>query len=84
MPVAYCVYGAVLQHIYVYSFSFYIFVRVQISNKLDRSTLIAGCELGLWTFLGFGLQAVGLETTTASRSGFLLYLNVKASAAFEM
>ena len=34
-------------------------------------------ELGLYTFLGFGLQAIGLETTTASRSAFLLYLNVK-------
>lgn len=36
-----------------------------------------GCELGIYLFLGFALQAVGLETTTASRSGFLLYLNVK-------
>lgn len=36
-----------------------------------------GVELGLYMFLGFAFQAVGLETTTASRSGFLLYLNVK-------
>ena len=28
-------------------------------------------------FLGFGFQAIGLEFTTAQRSGFLLYLNVK-------
>lgn len=34
-------------------------------------------ELGLYTFLGFAFQAIGLETTTASRSAFLLYLNVK-------
>lgn len=27
--------------------------------------------------MGFGLQSIGLETTTASRSAFLLYLNVK-------
>ena len=33
--------------------------------------------MGLWMFLGFALQAVGLQTTTAQRSGFLLYLNVK-------
>ncbi|CAM9585954.1 unnamed protein product, partial [Phaeothamnion confervicola] len=38
----------------------------------------AGSELGLWMFLGFGFQAVGLASTTASRSAFLLYLNVKA------
>lgn len=37
----------------------------------------AGIELGLYTFLGFSFQAIGLETTTASKSAFLLYLNVK-------
>lgn len=33
--------------------------------------------MGAWMFLGFSFQALGLETTTAQRSGFLLYLNVK-------
>ena len=36
-----------------------------------------GVEMGVWMFLGFAFQAVGLATTTAQRSGFLLYLNVK-------
>ena len=36
-----------------------------------------GIELGLYMFLGYGFQAIGLQTTTASRSVFLLYLNVK-------
>jgi len=36
-----------------------------------------GAELGLYMFLGYAFQAVGLETTTASRSGFFVYLNVK-------
>jgi drug/metabolite transporter (DMT)-like permease len=36
-----------------------------------------GAEMGGWMFLGFAFQAIGLETTTALRSGFLLYLNVK-------
>lgn len=36
-----------------------------------------GLEMGIWMFLGFSLQAVGLAYTTASRSGFLIYLNVK-------
>ena len=36
-----------------------------------------GLELGVYMFLGYAFQAIGLETTTASRSGFLLYLNVK-------
>ena len=36
-----------------------------------------GLEMGLWMFLGYAFQAIGLEYTTAQRSGFLLYLNVK-------
>ena len=36
-----------------------------------------GAELGLYMFLGYAFQAIALETTTATRSGFLLYLNVK-------
>lgn len=44
---------------------------------LDSSLWFAGTELGLWLFLGFALQSIGLETTEANKSGFLLYLNVK-------
>jgi drug/metabolite transporter (DMT)-like permease len=36
-----------------------------------------GIEMGFWMFLGYAFQAIGLEYTTAQRSGFLLYLNVK-------
>ena len=34
-------------------------------------------------FLGYAFQAVALETTTASRSAFLLYLNVKLVPFFQ-
>mmetsp|Transcript_18693 Transcript_18693/g.31115 ORF Transcript_18693/g.31115 Transcript_18693/m.31115 type:complete len:425 (-) Transcript_18693:451-1725(-) len=44
---------------------------------LDSATWLAGTELGLYTFAGYAFQAVGLQYTTASRSAFLLYLNVK-------
>lgn len=40
-------------------------------NAVAR-TWLAGAELGAWSFLGFALQAVGLQYTTASRSAFLL------------
>lgn len=33
--------------------------------------------MGFWMLLGYAFQAIGLEYTTAQRSGFLLYLNVK-------
>mmetsp|Transcript_6144 Transcript_6144/g.9309 ORF Transcript_6144/g.9309 Transcript_6144/m.9309 type:complete len:470 (-) Transcript_6144:75-1484(-) len=38
---------------------------------------LAGLEMGWWMFLGFSFQTIGLTTTSASRSAFLLYLNVK-------
>lgn len=43
----------------------------------SRGIWQAGAELGLYTFLGFAFQAIGMETTSASKSAFLLYLNVK-------
>lgn len=54
-------------------------VLMKYSTTSISSSLIlrAGAELGLYTFLGFGFQAIGLETTSATRSAFLLYLNVK-------
>lgn len=36
-----------------------------------------GLELSLYLFAGYALQSAALVTTTASRSAFLLYLNVK-------
>jgi drug/metabolite transporter (DMT)-like permease len=47
------------------------------SASVATTTWRWGLEMGLWMFLGFAFQAVGLEFTTAQRSGFLLYLNVK-------
>jgi drug/metabolite transporter (DMT)-like permease len=55
-------------------------LQVGVENNCDDTvarTWAAGAELGCWSFLGFALQAIGLQTTTASRSAFLLYLNVK-------
>ena len=46
------------------------------------ATWRAGLELSIWMFLGYAFQAVGLETTSASRSCFLLYLNVKLVPIF--
>lgn len=46
----------------------------------DNADLVAwrwGLEMGFWMFCGYAFQAVGLLNTTAQRSGFLLYLNVK-------
>ena len=49
----------------------------QESASSSSSIWRAGAELGVYTFLGFAFQAIGMETTSASKSAFLLYLNVK-------
>ena len=53
-----------------------------ISTSSPLATWRAGAELGVWMFLGYAFQAVGLQTTSASRSCFLLYLNVKLVPIF--
>jgi drug/metabolite transporter (DMT)-like permease len=45
--------------------------------SIDASTWRWGIELGIYMFLGFLFQAIGLQYTTAQKSAFLLYLNVK-------
>lgn len=47
------------------------------TTEISSGIWQAGAELGLYTFLGFAFQAIGMETTSASKSAFLLYLNVK-------
>lgn len=47
-----------------------------------RAAAPAGLQLGAWMFAGYAAQAVGLEYTTAARSGFLVYLNVKLVPVF--
>ena len=50
----------------------------------DNETWRWGAELGVWSFLGFALQTIGLETTTATRSAFLRYRNVKFVPLLEL
>ena len=48
------------------------------------SVWAAGAELGLYTFAGYAMQSIGLQYTSASRSAFLLYLNVKLVPVFAL
>lgn len=43
----------------------------------EGPVVLHGLKLGFLNFLGFAAYSTGLKYTTASRSGFLLYLNVK-------
>lgn len=45
-------------------------------NKLNKSTLIKGALLGLFLYIAFALQTVGLQFTTPSKNAFLTAVNV--------
>ncbi|WP_290661711.1 DMT family transporter [Ignavibacterium sp.] len=40
-------------------------------KKTDKNTFLAGSILGLFYFLGFATQTIGLNYTTATKSGFI-------------
>ncbi|MGQ9643020.1 MAG: DMT family transporter [Ignavibacterium sp.] len=48
----------------------YPFVHLTL-KKMDKKTFIAGSVLGSFYFLGFATQTVGLNFTTATKSGFI-------------
>jgi drug/metabolite transporter (DMT)-like permease len=45
-------------------------------KKLNRSTMIKGALLGIFLYLAFALQTVGLQFTTPSKNAFLTAINV--------
>ena len=45
------------------------------SVRVDRQTMRAGLELGLWIGVGGTLQSLGLQATTADRAGYLVQLS---------
>jgi len=45
-------------------------------NKLHKGTLIKGALLGLFLYIAFALQTVGLQFTTPSKNAFLTAVNV--------
>jgi len=49
----------------------FLVLHWQALRQLNRPTLLKGIALGACFFAGFGLQTIGLQYTTASRSAFL-------------
>ncbi|WP_436372581.1 DMT family transporter [Cytobacillus sp. BC1816] len=52
-----------------------IFEREQL-KKINKKLLISGVILGLFLFLGYALQTIGLLYTTSSKAGFITGLSV--------
>jgi len=45
-------------------------------TKINRSLFLAGITLGVFLFLGYSFQTIGLKYTTASNAGFITGLSV--------
>ncbi len=48
----------------------------RIVRRADAATILNGCILGFFLWLGFGMQTFGLDATSSSRSGFITALYV--------
>ncbi|QEN09244.1 DMT family transporter [Oceanispirochaeta crateris] len=55
------------------AFVFFLIINPVKISSLHKGMFIKGSCLGVLMFLGYGLQTVGLQYTTASRSGFITY-----------
>ncbi|KIY22235.1 MULTISPECIES: DMT family transporter [Mesobacillus] len=45
-------------------------------QKLDRKLILSGIMLGVWLFIGYAFQTLGLLYTTSSKAGFITGLSV--------
>lgn len=52
-----------------------LFERQQL-KKLDIKLLISGMMMGMWLFIGYAFQTLGLLYTTSSKAGFITGLSV--------
>ncbi|USK37649.1 DMT family transporter [Cytobacillus firmus] len=60
-----------------------IFERKQI-KKMDRKLLISGVIMGLFLFIGYTFQTIGLLHTTSSKAGFITGLSVVMVPVFSL
>jgi drug/metabolite transporter (DMT)-like permease len=52
-----------------------LFYRPQL-RQMDKKLFLAGMILGVWLFLGYAFQTIGLLYTTSSKAGFITGLSV--------
>ncbi|MDC7235301.1 MAG: DMT family transporter [Spirochaetales bacterium] len=65
------------------AFIFFLILNPVKLESLNRSILFKGLVLGVLMYLGYGLQTVGLNYTTASRSGFITYFYALLTPVFQ-
>lgn len=65
------------------AFVFFLILNPVKISSLNRSLLLKGLFLGVLMYLGYGLQTVGLNYTSASRSGFITYFYALLTPLFQ-
>ncbi|MGI6453935.1 MAG: DMT family transporter [Syntrophomonadaceae bacterium] len=61
---------------FIIAFLFLALLSFNSIKKVDRNTVLCGCLLGFFLFLGYSFQTVGLQYTTSSNAGFITGLSV--------
>lgn len=65
------------------AFIFFLILNPVKLSDLNRNLVLRGILLGLLMYFGYGLQTVGLNYTTASRSGFITYFYALLTPFFQ-
>jgi len=65
------------------AFIFFLILNPVKLSSLNKSLLLKGLFLGILMYLGYGLQTVGLNYTSASRSGFITYFYALLTPLFQ-
>lgn len=61
-----------------------LFFLILKKHLIDRKSIIPGLVLGVFLFIGFGFQTVGLQHTSATKSGFITGTLVVMVPIFQM
>jgi len=61
---------------FIIAFLMLLLLSFQHMKQLRLSTISSGCLLGLFLFIGYTFQTVGLKYTTSSKAGFITGLSV--------
>ncbi|MGE6376482.1 DMT family transporter [Peribacillus muralis] len=53
-------------------------------KRSNKGLLLAGIHIGVWLFLGYGFQTIGLNYTTPAKTGFITGLSVVMVPVFSL
>ncbi|MGW6300155.1 DMT family transporter [Peribacillus butanolivorans] len=69
---------------FVFLFIPYLLTLHKRGKTWNKNLLIAGLHIGVWLFLGYGFQTIGLNYTTPAKTGFITGLSVVMVPVFSL